>query len=530
MNPLAALIYKQQRRGAVLWGCVFGTFVWVSAYGFAAAYPRQSDRLNFARTLGSNAGIRALFGPARHIETVQGFTAWRCQTSFAVIGAVWGLLLATKILRGDEEAGRADLFYAGPFTRASGIGALVQGLGLVWAVLFSTVALCIVSVGLIGGYFSWTAALWFAVVSCGSAAMFLAIGAVTSQLTSTRRAASAIGGALLGGAVIVRAIAESVQGAHWLRWASPIGWLDKLHPLTGTNAAPLALVALVAVGAAALAMVLARRRDLGAGILPSRDTSDAHTALLSSPARLTFRLTRGNTLGWMVGVTLGAAVFGIVSSSISSSLADNKAVTDIFARLGAQLSARGYVGITFVMLSALLALTAATFVSGGRAEEADGRLEYLTSAPVLRWRWLGGRTMVAALSLVAIGVVAGAGGWVGVRMSGGSISFGRMVLAGLNIVPPGLLVLGLGTLAHGVAARTATAVAYAAVAWSFLLEMVGALVKLNHFVLDTSIIHHIAAAPAADPRWDAALVMIAVGALAAAGGAVALGRRDLVMA
>jgi ABC-2 type transport system permease protein len=91
-------------------------------------------------------------------------------------------------------------------------------------------------------------------------------------------------------------------------------------------------------------------------------------------------------------------------------------------------------------------------------------------------------------------------------------------------------VLGLGTLAHGVAARTATAVAYAAVAWSFLIEMIGSVITANHFLLDTSIIHHLAPSPVVDPRWDTAMIMVLLGALAAAGGAWALQRRDLVLA
>ncbi len=164
MSPFAGFIYRQQRRGALVWGSVFGIFIWVSAYGFETTYPKMSDRLTFAESLGTNAGISALFGPAHHIETTRGFTAWRCASLFSVIGAVWGLLLATKVLRGDEEEGRADLLYAGPVTRASGIGALVQGLAVVWLVLFATVATCIVTVGVVGGYFSWTASLFFSVV------------------------------------------------------------------------------------------------------------------------------------------------------------------------------------------------------------------------------------------------------------------------------------------------------------------------------------------------------------------------------
>jgi hypothetical protein len=32
-RAIAQLIYRQQRRGAVIWGSVFGLFVLISAYG-----------------------------------------------------------------------------------------------------------------------------------------------------------------------------------------------------------------------------------------------------------------------------------------------------------------------------------------------------------------------------------------------------------------------------------------------------------------------------------------------------------------
>ena len=526
-RAIAHLIYRQQRRGAVIWGSVFGVFVWVSAYGYAAAYPKASDRANIVQTLGANKGIRSIFGPARGLDTVAGFTAWRCATSFAVIGAVWGVLLATKVLRGDEEAGRSDLYFAGPVTRAGGLTNQLLGLAITWGVLFATVWSWTITVGVAGHYFSWTAGTWFSLVSCSCALIFLALGAVTSQLTQTRRGAAALAGAAFGAGLLVRAGAESVDGGRWLTWVSPVGWIDRMHPLTGTNIAPFGAVIAATAIATWLAVALAARRDLGQGVLPSRDTAAARTRLLGSPQGLALRLTRGTTIGWAAGLFIFAAVFGTVSTAVSDAFKQDSSVSDIFGRLGADVSARGYVGVTFVMLSAALSLAAATFIGACRAEEADGRLEYLTAGPLRRRSWLAARVGVGALSLVVLGLLVGVGGWVGVAISGGTIGFADMLRAGLNVIAPALLVLGVATLAYGVVPRSGVQVAYALVAWSFLVEMIGALVELNHFVVDTSVIHHLAAAPAVDPRWGSAGVMVVVAIAGAVAGSVALERRDL---
>lgn len=77
------------------------------------------------------------------------------------------------------------------------------------------------------------------------------------------------------------------------------------------------------------------------------------------------------------------------------------------------------------------------------------------------------------------------------------------------------------------ARRVAGPVAYAIVAWSFIIEILGASLGASRWLLDTSVLHHIARAPAADVRWDSAAILIAVGLAAALLGALAFARRDL---
>jgi ABC-2 type transport system permease protein len=75
------------------------------------------------------------------------------------------------------------------------------------------------------------------------------------------------------------------------------------------------------------------------------------------------------------------------------------------------------------------------------------------------------------------------------------LSFGALLAAGVNVVPVGILVLGIGTLIHAVAPRFAAAGAYAILAWSFLLEIMGASLGLSHWLLDASVFHHAPARP-----------------------------------
>src|SRR6185437_13634600 len=99
----------------------------------------------------------------------------------------------------------------------------------------------------------------------------------------------------------------------------------------------------------------------------------------------------------------------------------------------------------------------------------------------------------------------------------GRPGFGAAALfgSGLNPVPPAVLVFGAAVLCFGVAPRWTAGIGYGLVGWSFLVELVGAAVAAPNWVLDLSLLHHVALAPAAAPDWRSNGVLIGLGALAA---------------
>jgi len=105
---VAGLLSRRAGRSGALWGLVFGFYVAASALGYASLYTTHAAREQLAQSFGSSIGITALVGPARAIDTVAGFTVWRSLGVLSLLGAVWGLLSATRLMRGEEEAGHVD--------------------------------------------------------------------------------------------------------------------------------------------------------------------------------------------------------------------------------------------------------------------------------------------------------------------------------------------------------------------------------------------------------------------------------------
>ena len=524
----AVVVARRVVRGALIWGAVFGLVTWVEVASFAKEYPTLADRARAAATYGSNVGLQAIFGPVHHIGTVAGYTAFHMIVA-GLIGAVWGLLAGTRLVRGEEEAGRWEVLLAGQTTRRRAAAGAVVGLGVGLLTLWTVTAAITVAVGSSADAgFTVSASLFAALAMVAGAAVFLAVGAVSSQLATTRRQAAALAAATFGIFYLIRLVAYSSTSLRWLRWASPLGWVDELRPLTATNPLPLVpIVGAIAV-LVVLTVVLAGRRDVGAGILPANDAAAPRTRLLNGPLGLTYRLGVRTVAGWVAGLAAGGLVLGLITKSTTVAWANQNG--GFLQRLGGASGGAIYLGIAFLVIVVLVAASAAGQVAATREEEAEGHLDHLLARPVARVSWLAGRVAMSATALVLIGVVAGLSTWVGAASTGAGLGLPTLLAAGLNVVPVAIFVLGIGTLVHGFAPRLAGAVAYGLVAWSFLVEVVGASVGASHWLLDTSVLHHIARAPASQVRWDSFAVLLVLGIIAAAAGIWRFARRDLVEA
>jgi ABC-2 type transport system permease protein len=527
---IARLTARKAVRSGVVWGYIFGALIASSAVSYTRIYKTQATRDALAAAYGANKATSALFGPAPQLQTVAGFTAFKIGMTLMLLGAVWGLLTSTRLLRGEEDGGRWELLLAGRTTRRRAAAQALAGLGAGAGALWALTAILTVGVGLDSSVkIAAGPALYFALAMAATAVMFLAVGALASQLAPTRRQAASYAAAFLGVSYAVRMIADAGLGLHGLIWASPLGWVEELRPFSGPR--PLALLPIAALTAAlAVATVgLAGVRDIGAGIVPDRARSAPRVRLLSGPAGLAIRLIRSTVLGWWTAIALSALLFGLIARSAGQTISGSSA-TDVLAKLGAT-GTDAVLGVCFLVLAVLIAFAGAGQVTAARSEESSQRLDHLLAGPVSRSRWLGGRLLIALGVLLASGVLAGIFAWLGAASQHSGTGLGTLLDAGLNLVPPALVIGGIGVLAFGWWPRRANAVVYAVLAWSLLADIVGGFGgsgAASRWLLDTSVFHQMASAPAAPPNWAANAVMAAVGIGCAAAGLIAFGRRDLV--
>jgi ABC-2 type transport system permease protein len=219
---------------------------------------------------------------------------------------------------------------------------------------------------------------------------------------------------------------------------------------------------------------------------------------------------------------------GFIAKEAGRALVGSATLQHAVARLGdAGGSAASYLGIAFLMVALLIGFVAAGQMAAARAEEAGGRLDHLLVRPVSRSSWLLGRVAVVVATLSVCGLVAGLAAWTGAASQHAGLGVGTLIAAGLNVVPPAICVLAAGVLAMGAFPRGVAAVTYGLLAWSFLVEFVGGLFGSNHWLLDLSLFHQMASAPAVRPDWRSAGALLGIAAAAISLGTLLFSRRDL---
>jgi ABC-2 type transport system permease protein len=531
-TAVARFVAKRTFKSAALWAFIFGIYAISKVIGFVKAYKTPAAREALTHSLNNNAGINALIGTPHQIGTVNGYANWVVLGTITLIASVWALLLATKYFRGDEEAGRTELLLTGRTTARQATINTFLGLSSSLVFMYLLVSVMFIVIGKVQGVgYNTQNALFFALASVCSATLFLAIGAFTSQLMPTRTRASTTAAVIFGLSFILRAIADSTS-ARWLLTATPLGWVERLQPLVGSR--PIWLLPIF--GSALLLCLatvwLAGRRDLGESVFADHDTAKPRTKLLGSPTGLAFRLTRASTIGWFVAVVAMSWLYGSLTKTIVQAVSgsQSKSVTKALHKI-TQSSHLGiatiFLGAMFLIMMAVVMAYVASATGKAREDEAEGYVDNFLVQPIGRLQWLGGRVLLIALFSLVICLGTSLGFWAGVASVHLGVPIHLLLEAGANMAAPVLFTLGASILALGFIPRLTTVVAYSVLGWSFMVTLIASGTNISHWVLDTSILHQVTLAPAANPNWTVDAVLVGIGIVLCLLGMLRFNYRDL---
>lgn len=466
------------------------------------------------------------FGAFMTIETV----LW-----WGLVVAFINTMLIVRHTRHNEEIGAQELLLSGQAHRAS---------GLVAAMLTALVVNVIIAVGIGAGVQlfdpGWSAEQsWLYGVAFGMFGLvWAAIASVVVQLVESGRSANSMLAALIGIGFIVRGIGDflgrvGASGLHepaWMSYLSPFGWLQLTRSLVEPNWTPLLISLGVSMVLFGIALALLARRDVGAGLLPSRRGRARASKFLATPFGLTWKLQRNIFIGWLIGVLVMVGTIGALVPQMSDVYADSD-------QLSAMIESIGGVGeLIPSFMSAMIAITALLVLAYAiqglmrlRSEESTGHLENLLATGLSRLKWLGMHVDTVIIgSIVMLAVMGGGLALVTNSMSDVTVDVVEYSLAGLAYMPVILFFVGLYVLLFGVLPRAASAVTWLYFGFVAFVSWLGPILQLDQWVMNLSVLEHLASPPVESIQATPIIVISAAGIAMIIIGMMAWHRRNLL--
>lgn len=525
-HGLVRLALRLDRIKLPIWIVALALMTVSTASAFDELYTTVAEREAFAATITANPALSALLGPVFDATTSGGLTAWRIGAIFGVLGGLLGHQTVMRHTRLEEETGRRELLGAGVVGRHAPLAAaLITAFGA-GALAGLACAGALIALGQpVDGALAFGAGL------TGVVWMFAAVGAVAAQLTTTARTANGIAGGIVGTAFLLRAAGDALGdgGSAWPSWVSPIGWYQQLRAFGDERWWVLGLMLAFVVVMVAAAHAMAARRDIDAGLLPTRPGPAVADEGLRSPLGLAWRLQRGMLLGWTVAIAIWSAVIGSLADGVADLVGDNEQMAQIIEALGgAENIIDTYLAAVFAIVGLVTAVYATQAALRLRVEETALRAEPVLATRVRRTGWvlshltfaLAGPAVLLAVSGLSMGLVHG------LRASEPGTEVARLVGAALVQLPAAWVLAGIALLLFGLLPRMTTAVWGVLVA-CLLIGQLGAVLQFDQWVLNLSPFTHVPQLPASDLTWAPLVWLTAVAAALIAAGMAGARRRDI---
>ena len=469
-----------------------------------------------------NPAMIAMVGPT-YADEIGAIYAGMMLVFMALFAGAMNIFLITRHTRQDEEQGRLELVRSLPVGRLANLAAallMALKVNVVMALLIGAgmAAFQVETIDLFGS-------LLFGFSMAAAGLVFAGVTAIFCQISSNNRTASGLALLFLVAMYMLRAVGD--VGTEAFALMSPLGLISRTQVYVENVLWPVFVLFGVFAVLAVLALVLAKTRDLGQGLIAARPgTADGD---IRSSLGLALRLTRTSFLVWAFVLALFGVAYGSVLNEIENFFAGSEMFQEAFAAglLDGQSFTDQFVGLIMVIMSVVAAIPVVGFMLRLRGEEKNGYLEQLLSGSVCRYKLFGAYLGIALVAGVLFQVLAVLALWGAAAMVlYPTPEFLTYLQAALNYLPAIWVLLGMAAALVGYL-PSKTGIAYGYLGVSFFLVYLGTLANLPEWVLHLSPFGHIPRLPLEEQNWIPLAILTAIAAVLIALGFVGYRKRDV---
>ncbi len=535
---LFRIALKQQVVGLVALSVIGVIGSVLNAVGFVQiAGVTPAERAAFAQQMALlGAQLSYMLPVPVRIDTLAGYLEWRWFGSFVLIFGIWAAISASGSGRGDEERGLVEQWLAAGIGRARYLVTRV----LVFAAVATTAIgamLIAILLAASGEPLSAAELLAIGVDLIASTLCCFGIGLVVAQLVTTRREAGGIAAGLLIALFLINGAGRTADIGP-VRWLSPFYLFERSRPLTtnGTlDAVGIAALVAAAVLLIAIGVITFARRDLGGTALPgtlseSRVTrSPSRDPLLRLPVLAPLRQQRVWIASWLVGfVALAAALISITRTIVDSLTSSEVPVMRAYFERAGLSAYDSFVGAIWLSAATLLlSIYAITQVAGWAADDAEGRLATVLSAPVSRARVILERLATLLVAVALISAASSATVYSVAAGQGIALDPGHVALATALLLTIAFAFGAIGQLVSAWRPRIAVIALSAVAVFSYFIQEFAPLFEWPDWVANLSLYNLYGMPMSGEIKWGGAAGLVGIGVVATAASLVAMRRRDV---
>ncbi len=521
---LIALLFRQHRFKILLWMIgIIGVSLAVAVV-YPEIYTTQDDLLGYAITM-ENPAMRALIGANYAIEdyNVGVIYATEMLLFSAIAVAVMNILLMKASTREDEEEGRLEIIQSLPVGK---LAYLVASLSLFFLVNLALVLFLTIGLTAAGNEaFTIESSLLYSTILGATGFLFAAFTAIAAQLSDTAHGTTILSVGFLLVSYGIRVIGD-VQN-ETLSLLSPLGWVTRTEVFAQDNWVPVFVLAGMSLLFTGISFILRTRRDMFAGLLPSRSGKDSASAFLKTTPGFIWTLEKGKVIGWFLLIFLLSAAFGAILGEMETYFADMD-ILQLFLdnQSGGNIIER-FVTLLIQIMTIFSIIPGVMILHSLKREEAAGRAEHFYTRAVSRTKMLFFyfSFALAAVILMQLGIASG----LYVTSTGfleDPIALGSLIESTLAYLPTILLVLGLAALLVGVQPKF-TLITWLYLVFMFLVLYLGDLLEFPTWVNELSALYHIPEVPHESINWSIMGILSGIGLLFTLLGFVGYNKRDI---
>lgn len=489
-------------------------------------YPTLESRQEILSSLGSNAGVIALFGNISWPGYVGQMTAWEMGMWGMVLGSVMTVLMTLSLHRAGESTGLIELQRSTGIRSivpalaaaiSAGIGALLLGGGVTLILL--------VEQFFIDELYTEGALALGVTIALASAASAL-IAQLVVMLFGSEETLTVTG--LLTVAVLFMArVWADLRDVAWLNWLSPLGWRAKIQPFTEDDWSAALIgftIVLVLLGAVG---VLESRRSHGSALLPVPRPAPRPAQKGMGVLALRGRLALPALSGWIVAVGVLSAFLMSMSGTIQELAAAPGASAEVFRDvLGGSVAYELFIAYIAQAIAILISAAGVGLVSTYRQAEESGTVDLLRSTGMRRWVPLASVVLIGAGAVAVLIATLHAAGSLGLWSQESTTGEDYVTIgwAAWSQLGPTWLFVGITSFVMGVRPTWSVA-GWLVLGAAAFIALLGDLLGLPQWLIDSSPFTHSMTSSDSDP--GPILLMVGLGILLAVGGIVASSRRDL---